>query len=362
MITQLIQIMSDLAMYVLKTVYQDGIYLLISILIAVFLAVFVNAGKARKLFLRKPKLLIPGSVGIGALTPLCACGTMAVVISLLTTALPWGPIMAFLISSPLMSPDTFVLLSGFVGIKFALALTVASVILGLSSGFITHWIEKNSSFLMDQLRLKSEEPQLQAVCCSTTPGQIQPNPDLIAYQDSYSTQGNTEGNACGCSPAPLAAIENHTALTKKASLWKRLKVEEILNKFFDLGIKKILPIFILFVVIAYFLKTYIPSEWIVALFSGRHYYSVPLASVIGLPLYISDATVVPLLKVLKEAGASEGALLAFMISGPATSLGVIGGLNLVMKKRAIILYIIFILAGAILMGYGYDALLWMAGR
>ena len=46
---------------------------------------------------------------------------------------------------------------------------------------------------------------------------------------------------------------------------------------------------------------------------------------------------------------------AFMISGPATSLGVIGGLNIIMKRRAIFLYIFFILTGSIILGY--DALL-----
>jgi uncharacterized membrane protein YraQ (UPF0718 family) len=64
-----------------------------------------------------------------------------------------------------------------------------------------------------------------------------------------------------------------------------------------------------------------------------------------------------LLTVLRDAGASEGTLLSFMISGPATSLGVIGGLNIIMKRRAILLYVFFIVAGSIMLGYGYDALL-----
>jgi hypothetical protein len=146
-------------------------------------------------------------------------------------------------------------------------------------------------------------------------------------------------------------------LEAKPTLIEKLKVKEIINSFIDLGIKKVLPLFILFVAIAYLLKTYVPDAWVMAIFSGDHFYSVPLASLIGLPLYISDATVVPLLSVLREAGASDGTLLAFMISGPATSLGVIGGLNIIMKRRAILLYIFFILAGSIVLGYGYDALL-----
>ncbi len=115
------------------------------------MTVYVNAEKLRRFFYRKPGLLIPGSVATGALTPLCACGTMAVVFALVGSALPWGPIMAFLVSSPLMSPDTFVLLSGFMGVKFAIALTIASLILGLGAGYLTWIIERKTSFFDHQL-------------------------------------------------------------------------------------------------------------------------------------------------------------------------------------------------------------------
>ena len=343
MLTNIVSFLNGLFSYIFHTLYFDGLYLFISIFIAVLLAVFIKPEKMKALFLKRPQWMIPGSVTIGAVTPLCACGTMAVVLSLLTTALPWGPIMAFLVSSPLMSPDTFVLLSGFLGIKFAIALTVASIILGLVCGFATHWIEKNTRLLNDQLWIRKEEPIKS--CCGT----IAPQP---LKADNY--------DCCNVTVKSISIDKNNcctATLEAKLSLVEKLKVKEIVNSFIDLGIKKVLPLFILFVAIAYLLKTYVPDAWVMTLFSGDHFYSVPLASLIGLPLYISDATVVPLLSVLKDAGASEGTLLAFMISGPATSLGVIGGLNIIMKRRAILLYIFFILAGSIILGYGYDALL-----
>jgi len=343
MINNIISFLSGLTEYILHTLYFDGLYLFLSIFIAVLLAVYIKPEKAKALFLRRPQWMIPGSVTIGAITPLCACGTMAVVLSLLTTALPWGPIMAFLVSSPLMSPDTFVLLSGFMGIKFAIALTAASIILGLVCGFSTHWIEKNTRLLNDQLWIKKEEG---AKCgCSSVASKP-------VIEDSYS--------CCEVSVKTVSLGANNcctATLVAKPSLIEKLKVKEIIEKFIELGIKKVLPLFILFVAIAYLLKTYVPDAWVMKMFSGEHFYSVPLATLIGLPLYISDATVVPLLSVLRNAGASDGTLLAFMISGPATSLGVIGGLNIIMKRKAILLYIIFIVVGSIVLGYGYDALL-----
>jgi len=343
MFTSIISFFSGLFGYIFHTLYYDGFYLFVSIFIAVLMSVFIKPEKAKALFLRRPQWMIPGSVTIGAVTPLCACGTMAVILSLLTTALPWGPIMAFMVSSPLMSPDTFVLLSGFMGIKFAIALTAASIILGLVCGFATHWIERRTTLLNDQLWIKKVEP-VKSCCNAATPTPL-PVDNFCGCEVQVKSISRDGNNCCA------------VTLEAKPSWIEKLKVRGIVNAFIDLGVKKVMPLFILFVAIAYLLKTYVPDAWVMTLFSGDHFYSVPLASLIGLPLYISDATVVPLLTVLRDAGASDGTLLAFMISGPATSLGVIGGLNIIMKRRAILLYVFFIVAGSIILGYSYDALL-----
>jgi len=323
-----LQAASNAALYLIQSLLHNGVYLLISISLAVALKLYLDAEKVRRFLYRKPGMLIPGSVATGALTPLCACGTMAVIFSLVGSSLPWGPIMAFLVSSPLMSPDTFILISGFLGSKFAVVLTLASIILGLAAGYLTWIIEIHSGFLDDQLKVIQKNS-------------IQHNASIV-----YSAR-----SMCGCGktgePVNLKGIHR---------IISNLRIDRFGKELYELGIKKILPLFALFILIAYAVKTYMPTSWIVALFSGDHFYSVPLSSLIGLPLYVSDASVVPLLQVFKNAGASNGALLAFLISGPATSLGVIGGLSLILKKRAIGLYIGFIFVGAILLGYAVDFL------
>jgi uncharacterized membrane protein YraQ (UPF0718 family) len=342
MIYKLAEILSGALVYIMQSLLHNGIYLFLSIAVAVAMTVYVNAEKLRRFFYRKPGLLIPGSVATGALTPLCACGTMAVVFALVGSALPWGPIMAFLVSSPLMSPDTFVLLSGFMGVKFAIALTIASLILGLGAGYLTWIIERKTSFFDHQL-LK----QKGSCTCQAETDQVIHVPVKLAVCCS-------EGRFTGIKTWQM---EVQPARGRELSvLLAKLKPKEFITQFYKLGIRKILPLYAIFILIAYLIKTYVPTAWIITLFSGEHFYSVPLASVIGLPLYISDATVVPLLQVFKDAGASNGALMAFMISGPGTSLGVIGGLMILMKKRAIGLYLAFIFFGAILLGYLTDLL------
>ena len=158
MTTTIYNIFSDAFAYLFQSLWHNGIYLIISIFLAVAMTVYIDPEKARRFFYRKPGLLIPGSVATGAFTPLCACGTMAVVFSLVSTSLPWGPIMSFLISSPLMSPDTFVLLSGFMGTKFAILLAVISVLLGLAVGYITWILEKETRFFDNQLKVIVKNP------------------------------------------------------------------------------------------------------------------------------------------------------------------------------------------------------------
>ena len=112
----MLKFLADMVLAVGGSLIHNSIYLIFGILMAVLLKVYVDPEKVKRALIRRSNISILASVAFGALTPLCACGTMAVIIALLTTALPWGPIMAFLTSSPLMSPDGFILLAGIVGV------------------------------------------------------------------------------------------------------------------------------------------------------------------------------------------------------------------------------------------------------
>jgi len=82
-----------------------------------------------------------------------------------------------------------------------------------------------------------------------------------------------------------------------------------------------------------------------------------LLAFIGLPLYVNGSSAIPIINTLIAGGASQGALLAFMITGPGTSAGVLTGLCTIMKKRAIALYVIYLLVSAITLGYLFDFIL-----
>lgn len=362
MLEQIGEFIYNAVCYIMRVYYYDGVYLLSGILIAVGLSLYVDPDKVRNLLIKRSKFSVFGSVAFGTFTPLCACGTLAVIISMVVTTLPWGPIMAFLVSSPLMSPDVFVLLAGIIGLEFALVLTGASIIMGIAAGVISNIIEKHTHILKNQLRFEKTEKLIE--CCAPT---VQGKVPLLEKEEISSvvskvTEPEKEPVCCsekakdyffGCCTYTQSEVDQK----ERKTLWQKLQAKAFLLNFYEVGIRRILPYFTLFALLAYVVEVFVPTQWIVSLYGGEHFFSVPLAALIGLPLYVSTASAVPLLQQLAQAGASHGSILAFMFAGPGTSVAVISGLSIIMKKKAIILYVLFILSGAILSGYLYDVFL-----
>lgn len=337
--------------YVLNTLVHNSPSLAAGILVASAIKVYVDPAVLKNAIMEKAGVSIPASVAFGAFTPFCACGTMAIILSMLTTALPWGPIMAFIVSSPLMSPDGFILLSGVISIRFAVMLTAASIVLGLSAGYITHIIEKNTSFLDNQARFQDKGSKsscsctrVKESCCSFSSAEITADRSISGYS-------GPEAVCCG-KEAALAPIP--------AVLEEKFKLKELLGAIIDIGLKKVLLYFSIFAAIGYFINRFVPAELVFRYFNPDNILAVPLSALVGLPLYVSGSSSLPIIKVLLEGGASEGAMLAFMITGPATSAGTIAGIATIMRKKAVALYIAYILSGGIILGYLYNFLLVFA--
>jgi uncharacterized membrane protein YraQ (UPF0718 family) len=86
------------------------------------------------------------------------------------------------------------------------------------------------------------------------------------------------------------------------------------------------------------------------------FFSIPLAATLGLPLYLNTEASLPLVRTMLDAGMSQGAALAFMISGAGTSLGAIAGALTIARWRVVGLVIGTLWAGAIACGLAYTLL------
>ncbi|MFH1880907.1 MAG: permease [Bacillota bacterium] len=289
---------------------------------------------------------------------------MAVIVGMLTTAMPWGPIMAFLTSSPLMSPDGFVMIAGLISLRFAVALTTASLVIGVSSGFIAQWIERHTGFLRGQTRSQSAAE----AACGCQEGEASPGqPAAVACGCAAPLPA---GNTCGCvqkqnvkllmqgnGGSACCAAPSRRSGTGGSRLLEKIRMHELLRNLVDLGLKQILLYFSVFIAVGYLVNAFVPASIVSALLGADNLTAVPLAALIGLPLYLTTESSIPLINSLLQSGASEGAMLAFIISGSATSAWVIAGLATFIRKRALGLYVACIMAGSIVIGYLYDAVL-----
>lgn len=319
----MVNFLKDIVGTVLGYLKADWWILFIGVLLAVCIKVYIDDKTLKKYMNRNFKISIVGSIGFGAFTPLCACGTMAVILSMFISSMPWGPVMAFLVSSPLTSPSEFMFQTAFFSIDFAIAVLVSSIMLGLSAGIIAHLLDIKTDFFKGQISFLERK-------------------------------NKNSSNSCNLECTNNLSTENYN---NKKSFIKRLKIRQFINEFINLGIKKVLLYFIIFIVIGRIAEIVIPQEWIISLFSEDKIYSIPLGATIGLPLYVSGPASLPLMKSFMNSGAGKGVLLAFLITGKATGVPVIAGMSTLLKKRAIMFYVLFVYLGGIVFGAIYQLLL-----
>lgn len=332
----------DIVLTVVGYLKADWSILLVGVMIAVLIKTYIDDQSFKKYINQHSKVSIGAAIGFGAFTPLCACGTMAVILSMFISSMPWGPVMAFLVSSPLTSPSEFVFQSTFLGVEFAVVVLIASIVLGVTAGGIAHYLSVKTSFFKDQFRIKAEPKVVPKTVFLTEP------------MTEPMTEPRIESKSNLVNVVQFSEIP-----VKEKSLVTRFRLKAMAENFYDLGIKKVLFYFVIFIAIGRIVELIIPQQWILSLFGENNSYSVPLGATIGLPLYVSSSAALPLMKSFLTEGASQGAILAFLITGKATGVPVIAGMSAILKKRAILYYVLTVYIGGIVFGWLYEFYLRM---
>ncbi len=298
----ILSLMMDTLVKVWHTLLGNWPYLLLSAVIASLLTVYLDMDRISAFLQRYRRAGVVAATAAAVGTPLCSCGTMAIILGMIAGMMPWAPVVAFLVSSPLTSPQELIFSAGLFGWPFAVSFFVASIVLGLAGGLAASIMESRGWFA-NQARFVKE-------CCAVA----------------------TEKVISKVTPALF------------------------LTETFRAG-RRLLIVFVVFAFVGYFLNGLIPAHWIPTLFGGGKLYSVPLAATLALPFYINTEASLPLVRALLDSGMSEGAALAFLISGAGTSFGAMAGALTVARWRVVGLVLATLWAGAILFGFAYDFLL-----
>lgn len=241
----------------------------------------------------------PAAALFGALTPFCSCSSVPIFLGFVQARFPIGVAFAFLITSPLVNEIAVALMAATFGWKLALIYTVAGIALGVVGG-ITLTFVRAERWLV--------------------PGAVAPDGD------------DAETPPVG---------------------WRARMRDALGTSGFIL--RKIMPWLLAALVLGAGLHGFVPEGFFARVFAGTGAWSVPLAALAGLPLYVSANATVPLLEAFVTKGVPLGTALAFLLSAVGVSLPELMLLRSVMTVRLLLAFCFVVLAGTTIIGWLLNA-------
>ncbi|MDA8431861.1 MAG: permease [Nitrospiraceae bacterium] len=303
-------------------------YFIVGILIAGYIRTYKIAVKLQASLRKYGYLSVFLASLVGILTPLCACGTLTTAVSLLFAGLPLAPVMSLLVTSPLMSPSTYLLTMSELGPEWTVIRTIAAFSMGIFAGTITHLL-RNKGFRTEDIFIEGAIPR----------GDFHDE----AYPD--------ERLRCNCKEKFGHRVAAKTDSMFVIFLAKSSEMLWLVGKYVLVG-----------VVMGIIVERYMPYEWIYRFFGEKDPLSVIWVALASVPLFlhqISASSIVYHIKSSLHGTIDGGAALAFMIGGPVTAVPTLVMFWTIFKKRAFFLYLFVCLAGTILISYAFQFLVFV---
>lgn len=235
---------------------------------------------------------------LGTVTPFCSCSSIPIFIGFTSAGLPLGVTFSFLISSPMVDLGSLVLLMSIFGWKIAVVYVIVGLVIAIVGGTIIeklHMEDQVAEFVK-----KAQNVEIQA-----------------------------------------------TKLTFKER--NQYAKEQVIET-----IKKVAVYIVVGVGIGAFIHNFIPEHIIESVLGGNKLYSVPLATIVGVPMYADIFGTIPVAESLLIKGAGLGTVLAFMMAVTTLSLPSIIMLSKVVKRKLMIVFISIVTIGIIFVGYVFN--------
>jgi len=258
------------------------------------------------------------AIGVGMVSPLCACGILPVVISLAMIGTPLAPLLAILATSPTMGPDALLLTWRGLGGDWALLKLIGSAALGLAVGLATLWAQKRGVLGGDELLLKP-----------------------VFREDGTPAPASEVGAAAGIRVRSMTIVPRDNKLR---FIWDRTWDAALFTGKFLL----------LAILLEGLIVTLVPMQWITLLVGQKNFFSPLAAAVIGLPLPTNQIPIIPILAGLLQRGIDHGAALTLLLAGPVSSLPAMVALAGMFRRRVLALFLSVSLALSALLGWGWQ--------
>ncbi|MGX1126616.1 permease [Pseudomonas sp. HLS-6 TE3448] len=240
------------------------------------------------------------AASLGVFTPFCSCSAVPLFIGFVQAGVPLGVTFSFLISAPMVNEVALTLLLGLFGWKIALLYLGLGLFIAVVAGWVIGRL-KMEAYLEDWVR---EMPKIQATAGDTS---------MPLYE-----RINAGFNS----------------------------VREIVGR--------VWPYILAGIAIGAGIHGYVPEDFMASFMGKEAWWSVPLAVLIGIPMYTNAAGIIPIVQALLAKGAALGTVLAFMMSVIALSLPEMVILRKVLKVRLIATFIGVVGVGILIVGYLFN--------
>ena len=243
------------------------------------------------------------AASLGIVTPFCSCSAVPLFIGFVQAGVPLGITFSFLISAPMVNEVALALLLGLFGWKIA-ALYCG---LGLAVAIVSGWV-------IGRLGMERH------------------------LEDWVRRMPKMRLAATGRAPTPAVRVQAGFAAVRQI-------------------VGKVWPYVVAGIAIGAAIHGYAPEDFLAGLMGRAAWWSVPLAVLIGVPMYSNAAGIIPIVQALLEKGAALGTVLAFMMSVIALSFPEIVILRKVLKPRLIATFVGVVAAGILVVGFVFNAVL-----
>jgi hypothetical protein len=238
---------------------------------------------------------------LGIVTPFCSCSAVPLFIGFVESGVPLGVTFSFLISSPMVNEIALILLWGMFGWKIALIYIGTGLLVAIVAGIVIGRLKMERHVQDYVWEIKVEDVDVAE----------QSWPERCAYARDYTTG----------------------------------------------LLKKICPYVVIGIGIGAFIHGYVPQDFLVKWAGRDNPFAVPLAVILGVPLYANAAGVIPIVQALTAKGMAIGTVLAFMMAVTALSLPEAVILSNVLKRRLLVTFFGVVAVAIVMVGYLFNVIL-----
>ena len=247
---------------------------------------------------------------LGAVTPFCSCSTIPVLVGLFKSGAPFSGAISFLMTSPILNPAIIALLLVFFGPVPTAVYAVITFAFAVCAGLVLDAI--GFSRYIKNVAVKGG-------CCGG---------DEATWENLKGTFWQKQAQAC------KYALTDAVGLFKGVFGWLLLGAG-----------------------IGAFIYGFVPTELLEGFAGADNLWAIPLAAVIGIPMYIRVETMIPIAGILMEKGVSSGIVIALILGGAGCSIPEVSLLNSIFKKPMVVTFVLCILLVAIGTGFAFTLIM-----